>query len=103
MGVSGPRQDGPPWWVTIEDVDRAGAAAGILERQAGHLPPAAIRTAMCAIGVFDTDACSTRKRGGRSPPTTNAVLASTPACPRCNEPMVARVAKRGASTGSEFG
>ncbi len=35
-------------------------------------------------------------------PLTTTNLASTPACPRCQEPMVARVAKRGASTGSEF-
>jgi restriction system protein len=33
---------------------------------------------------------------------TNTNIASTPACPRCNEPMVTRVAKRGASSGSEF-
>lgn len=44
-----------------------------------------------------------QNRNASSPaPTTTAVPASTSACPRCNEPMVARVAKRGASTGSEF-
>jgi restriction system protein len=37
----------------------------------------------------------------RAPPTTTQV-ASTPACPRCQEPMVTRVAKRGANLGSEF-
>lgn len=35
-------------------------------------------------------------------PLTKPNRGSTPACPRCQEPMVARVAKRGASTGSEF-
>lgn len=35
-------------------------------------------------------------------PLTKPTLGSTPTCPRCQEPMVARVAKRGASTGSEF-
>jgi restriction system protein len=33
---------------------------------------------------------------------TNATNTSTPACPRCNEPMISRVAKRGANLGSEF-
>jgi restriction system protein len=33
---------------------------------------------------------------------TNGIITSTPACPRCQEPMVARVAKRGPSRGSEF-
>ena len=33
---------------------------------------------------------------------TNAITTSTPACPRCKEPMVARVAKRGANQGTEF-
>ena len=33
---------------------------------------------------------------------TNAIGKSTPACPRCQEPMVARIAKRGANLGSEF-
>jgi restriction system protein len=37
----------------------------------------------------------------RAPPTTTQV-ASTPACSRCQEPMVTRVAKRGANLGSEF-
>ena len=41
-------------------------------------------------------------RNASPAPVTHAILASTPACPRCNEPMVARVAKRGANTGSEF-
>jgi restriction system protein len=33
---------------------------------------------------------------------TNAISKSLPPCPRCNEPMVVRVAKRGANSGSEF-
>ncbi len=33
---------------------------------------------------------------------TNAIRTSPPGCPRCNEPMVVRVAKRGANLGSEF-
>jgi restriction system protein len=39
-----------------------------------------------------------------TPATTmaNTNIASPPACPRCNEPMAGRVAKRGASSGSEF-
>lgn len=37
----------------------------------------------------------------RAPPT-NTQVASTPACPRCQEPMVTRVAKRGANLGREF-
>jgi restriction system protein len=37
----------------------------------------------------------------RALPTTTQV-ASTPACPRCQEPMVTRVAKRGANLESEF-
>jgi thiamine biosynthesis lipoprotein len=37
LRVSGPRQDGSPWWVAIEDVDRAGAAVGLLELAAGAL------------------------------------------------------------------
>jgi restriction system protein len=37
-----------------------------------------------------------------APLTKQKNCGSTPACPRCQEPMVARVAKRGASTGSEF-
>ncbi len=41
-------------------------------------------------------------RNASPAPVTHAILASTPACPQCNEPMVARVAKRGANTGSEF-
>ena len=35
-------------------------------------------------------------------PMTKVSITSTPACPRCNEPMVPRVAKRGANTRSEF-
>ena len=35
-------------------------------------------------------------------PLTTTQVASTPACPRCHEPMVPRVAKRGANLGSEF-
>jgi restriction system protein len=35
-------------------------------------------------------------------PVTHSALASTPACPRCQEPMVARMAKRGANVGNEF-
>ena len=37
LRVSGPRQTGSPWWVAIEDVDRAGAAAGLLELSTGAL------------------------------------------------------------------
>jgi thiamine biosynthesis lipoprotein len=37
LRVSGPRRDGTPWWVAIEDVDRAGAAAGMLELSGGAL------------------------------------------------------------------
>jgi len=33
---------------------------------------------------------------------TNGINTSTPVCPRCRVPMVARVAKRGPSPGSEF-
>jgi restriction system protein len=44
-----------------------------------------------------------RQKQNASPaPATHAILTSTPVCPRCNELMVARVAKRGANTGSEF-
>ena len=43
-----------------------------------------------------------QNRNASPPPVTHAIHASTPACPRCQEPMVARVAKRGASMGSEF-
>jgi restriction system protein len=43
-----------------------------------------------------------QNRNASPAPVTHAILASTPACPRCNEPMVARIAKRGANTGSEF-
>ncbi|MDP9066580.1 MAG: restriction endonuclease [Pseudomonadota bacterium] len=35
-------------------------------------------------------------------PHTNTNHASAPPCPRCNEPMVPRIAKRGANLGSEF-
>ncbi len=35
-------------------------------------------------------------------PIRTTAVASSPSCPRCQEPMVARVAKRGASRGSEF-
>lgn len=34
--------------------------------------------------------------------TTNTIITAAPACPRCNEPMVARVAKRGVNLGSDF-
>ncbi len=37
LRVSGPRRDGTPWYVAIEDVDRAGAAAGLLELSSGAL------------------------------------------------------------------
>ncbi len=37
LRVSGPRQDGSPWYVAIEHVDRAGAAAGLLELSGGAL------------------------------------------------------------------
>jgi FAD:protein FMN transferase len=37
LRVSGPRQDGTPWYVAIEDVDRAGDAAGLLELSGGAL------------------------------------------------------------------
>ena len=37
LRVSGPRRDGTPWYVAIEDVDRAGAAAGLLELAGGAL------------------------------------------------------------------
>lgn len=43
-----------------------------------------------------------QKRNAIPTPATGATIASTPACPQCNEPMVARVAKRGASSGREF-
>jgi len=36
------------------------------------------------------------------PASTGGSRTSTPTCPRCQEPMVARVAKRGSSRGSEF-
>ena len=44
------------------------------------------------------------KNFGGAPPIApaNAIMTATPACPRCNEPMVPRVAKRGANLGSEF-
>jgi restriction system protein len=32
----------------------------------------------------------------------NTISTSTPTCPQCNEPMIARVAKRGTNFGSEF-
>lgn len=35
--VSGPRQDGSPWHVAIEDVDQAGATSGLLELSHGAL------------------------------------------------------------------
>jgi thiamine biosynthesis lipoprotein len=35
--VSGPRSDGSPWRVAIEDVDRAGSATGLLELVRGAL------------------------------------------------------------------
>jgi thiamine biosynthesis lipoprotein len=37
LRVSGPRRDGTPWRVAIEDVDRAGTAAGMLELPHGAL------------------------------------------------------------------
>jgi thiamine biosynthesis lipoprotein len=37
LRVSGPRQDGSPWRVAIEDVDRAGSAAGLIELSRGAL------------------------------------------------------------------
>ncbi|MDP9084994.1 MAG: FAD:protein FMN transferase [Pseudomonadota bacterium] len=37
LRVSGSRHDGTPWYVAIEDVDRAGAAAGLLELSNGAL------------------------------------------------------------------
>jgi restriction system protein len=47
---------------------------------------------------------SKAKNFGGAPPIApaNAIMTATPACPRCNEPMVPRVAKRGANLGSEF-
>lgn len=35
--VSGPRRDGSPWCVAIEDVERAGASAGLVELRHGAL------------------------------------------------------------------
>jgi restriction system protein len=43
-----------------------------------------------------------QKRNAAPVPVTQATSASAPACPRCNVPMVARTAKRGANAGSEF-
>lgn len=37
LRVSGPRQDGTPWYVALEDVDRVGTAAGLLELASGAL------------------------------------------------------------------
>jgi FAD:protein FMN transferase len=37
LRVSGPRRDGSPWWVAIEEPDRAGMAAGLLALSAGAL------------------------------------------------------------------
>jgi len=37
LRVSGPRRDGTPWYVAIEDVDRTGNAAGLLELSSGAL------------------------------------------------------------------
>jgi thiamine biosynthesis lipoprotein len=37
LRVSGPRRDGTPWYIAIEDVDRAGTAAGLLELSSGAL------------------------------------------------------------------
>ena len=37
LRVSGPRQDGTPWYVALEDVNRAGSAAGLLELSNGAL------------------------------------------------------------------
>jgi restriction system protein len=60
------------------------------------------------IELIDGTTLPTLLRQHRNPqpaPATTMTytnIVSTPACPRCNEPMVARVAKRGASSGSEF-
>ena len=37
LRVSGPRRDGSPWKVAIEDVDRAGSAVGLLQLSSGAL------------------------------------------------------------------
>ncbi len=37
LRVSGPRRDGTPWYVAIENVDHAGAAMGMLELSGGAL------------------------------------------------------------------
>jgi thiamine biosynthesis lipoprotein len=37
LRVSGPRRDGTPWYVAIENVDRVGAAVGMLELKSGAL------------------------------------------------------------------
>jgi thiamine biosynthesis lipoprotein len=37
LRVSCPRQDGTPWYVALEDVDRVGTAAGLLELSGGAL------------------------------------------------------------------
>ena len=37
LRVSGPRADGSPWYVAIEDVDRAGSAAALLEMSQGAI------------------------------------------------------------------
>jgi FAD:protein FMN transferase len=37
LRVSGPRRDGSPWHVAIEDVDRAGATSGLLDLSYGAL------------------------------------------------------------------
>ncbi len=37
LRVSGRRQDGSPWYVAIEDAERTGAAAGLLELSSGAL------------------------------------------------------------------
>jgi thiamine biosynthesis lipoprotein len=37
LRVSGPRRDGSPWYVAIENVDCAGAAVGMLELKDGAL------------------------------------------------------------------
>ena len=60
------------------------------------------------IELFDGEALSELLREPKNSVATatiapaNAISASTPACPRCNEPMISRVAKRGANSGKEF-
>jgi restriction system protein len=84
-------------------------AAGGYVVTSGRFTPDAIAFAQGRnIELIDGAALPTLLRHHRNPQPapattlTNSNILSTPACPRCNEPMVARVAKRGASTGSEF-